>query len=41
MRDTIKYVNSQYGSLSAYMTQIGFGPDKQRELGDLLTKDLD
>ncbi|KAF5833059.1 protein-tyrosine phosphatase-like protein [Dunaliella salina] len=39
MRETIAYINQQYGSLPAYMTHIGFGPERQRQLRYLLTKD--
>jgi len=36
MRDLIKYVNQQYGSMSAYMTYIGFGVERQRRLAEVL-----
>lgn len=39
MRETIKYLNSKYGSMSGYMTHVGFGPESQHTLGRLLTKE--
>uniref|UniRef100_A0A7S3VR57 Tyrosine specific protein phosphatases domain-containing protein n=1 Tax=Dunaliella tertiolecta TaxID=3047 RepID=A0A7S3VR57_DUNTE len=40
MRETIAYINQQYGSLAAYMTHIGFGPERQQQLRQLLTRDV-
>lgn len=37
MRGLLAYVRQHYGSLTAYMTACGFGPEEQAELGSLLT----
>ncbi|KXZ56352.1 hypothetical protein GPECTOR_1g311 [Gonium pectorale] len=37
MRGTLEHVRSRYGSFSGYLTSVGFGPDKQRRLRELLT----
>ncbi|KAG2499238.1 hypothetical protein HYH03_002817 [Edaphochlamys debaryana] len=36
MRATLEYVRRRYGSFSGYLTHIGFGPEKQRRLRELL-----
>ena len=36
MRETLHEIEEQYGSVSAYATWIGFGPEKQQQLRDAL-----
>lgn len=36
MRETLNEIKEQYGSISAYATWIGFGPEKQQKLRDAL-----
>ncbi|GLC35756.1 hypothetical protein PLESTB_000490800 [Pleodorina starrii] len=37
MRATLEHVRRRYGSISEYLTGIGFGPDRQRRLREVLT----
>lgn len=39
MRDTLAYVKQQYGSMNEYMARIGFGPEKQQRLGEMLKRE--
>ncbi|GIL99137.1 hypothetical protein Vretimale_4363 [Volvox reticuliferus] len=39
MRATLDHIRRRYGSMAEYLTRVGFGPDRQQRLRDLLTGD--
>lgn len=38
MRSLLQYLKAQYGGVAQYMSYIGFGPDKQERLRELLVR---